>query len=138
MARTLINIDVADLAAAMRFYCEAFELHPTRRLGEAAVELEGAGVFIYLLAKAPGTAAFDGDVRGTRSYERHWTPIHLDWVVDDVERAVARAVAAGAKLESAPKTHDWGTIALLADPFGHGFCLIEFSERGYGAIAEPV
>ena len=26
-------------------------------------------------------------------------------------------------------------IALLADPFGHGFCLIQFSEQGYDAVA---
>jgi hypothetical protein len=23
----------------------------------------------------------------------------------------------------------------MADPFGHGFCLIQFTERGYDAIA---
>jgi len=27
-------------------------------------------------------------------------------------------------------------IALMADPFGHGFCLIEFRGRGYDEIAE--
>jgi lactoylglutathione lyase len=29
----------------------------------------------------------------------------------------------------------WGRLALLADPFGHGFCLIEFKGRSYGEIA---
>jgi len=29
----------------------------------------------------------------------------------------------------------WGRIAVLADTSGKGFCLLEFSERGYDAIA---
>jgi len=27
---------------------------------------------------------------------------------------------------------------LLADPFGNGFCLIQFTGRGYDEIAKPV
>jgi hypothetical protein len=30
----------------------------------------------------------------------------------------------------------FGRLALFADPFGHGFCLVEFSPLGYDAIAE--
>jgi hypothetical protein len=29
----------------------------------------------------------------------------------------------------------YGRLAMFADPFGHGFCLIEFNEAGYDAIA---
>ena len=71
-----------------------------------------------------------------RSYARHWTPLHLDVVVDDIEAAVARAVAAGARLEEPVSTHAWGRLALMADPFGHGFCLVQFLGRGYGEIAQ--
>ena len=70
-----------------------------------------------------------------RSYGRHWTPVHLDFVVADIDAAVARARAAGARVESPPATHKWGKLALLADPFGHGICLIEFLGRGYDEIA---
>jgi hypothetical protein len=28
------------------------------------------------------------------------------------------------------ETADWGRIAYLADPFGDGLCLLEFSARG--------
>ena len=52
---------------------------------------------IYLLEKAAGTPA--AGARQPRDYARHWTPVHLDVVVDDVDAAVARAVAAGARLE---------------------------------------
>jgi hypothetical protein len=32
-------------------------------------------------------------------------------------------------------TQGWGRIALMADPFGHGLCLIQFLGRGYDEIA---
>jgi hypothetical protein len=34
------------------------------------------------------------------------------------------------------RTAAWGRIAVLADPFGHGLCLIEFLNRGYDEIAD--
>jgi predicted enzyme related to lactoylglutathione lyase len=61
--------------------------------------------------------------------------VHLDVVVRDVDAAVARAVSAGATLEGDPQTYGWGKLALLADPFGNGFCLVEFLGRGYDEIA---
>jgi len=48
---------------------------------------------------------------------------------------VARAKAAGATVEEDNETNAWGRIALLADPFGNGFCLLEFTGRGYDEIA---
>ena len=44
---------------------------------------------------------------------------------------------AGARMEQGIRTCAWGRIAVLADPFGHGLCLIEFLNRGYDEIAEP-
>lgn len=58
-------------------------------------------------------------------------------VVDDIEAALVRAQAAGAVMETPVKTHAWGKIVVLADPFGHGLCLIEFLGRGYDEIATP-
>ena len=88
--------------------------------------------FQYLLAKAAGSQGAPGSPRG---YRRHWTPIHLDFIVADLDAAVTRAIAAGATLEQPACARPWGRIAMLADPFGHGFCLIELSEQGYDAIA---
>jgi predicted enzyme related to lactoylglutathione lyase len=130
----LVNIDVDDLAAAERFYTTAFDLTPARRFGDAVVELTGGEAPIYLLRKAAGSAAAATTAQ-PRDYRRHWTPVHLDIVVASIAAAVARAVAAGATLEGEVATHRWGSIALLADPFGHGFCLIEFHGRGYDEIA---
>jgi predicted enzyme related to lactoylglutathione lyase len=61
--------------------------------------------------------------------------VHLDFVVPDLHTALERACAAGARLEHDVRTEKWGRIALLSDPFGNGFCLIEFSGRGYDEIA---
>jgi len=130
----IVNIDVPDLAAAEAFYLAAFGLRIGRRLGTGAVELLGGPTPLYLLQNEAGSAATeDGDVR---DYERHWTPLHLDWVVEDIDAALMRAVAAGAMLEQPVRERRWGRIAVLADPFGHGFCLIQFSGEGYDALVE--
>ena len=130
----LANIDVDNLHRATEFYCRALQLRVGRRFGDSAVELLGASSSIYLLLKPAGTAASPGSAQ-TRNYVRHWTPVHLDFVVPEIEAAVARAQSAGARLEGQVRTHEWGRIATLSDPFGHGFCLIEFLGRGYDEIA---
>lgn len=130
----LVNIDVDDLPRAIAFYCAAFDLKPGRRFGAAGVELLGSSAPIYLLVKAAGSASSSRSGQ-RRSYARHWTPVHLDFVVDDVDAAVAQALAAGASQEDAIETHRWGRIAHLADPFGHGLCLVQFLNRGYDEIA---
>lgn len=132
----LVNIDVPDLDQALRFYIEAFDLTVGRRFGDGGVELLGASAPIYLLVKAAGSPA-TAFASQRRSYERHWTPVHLDLVVDDVDAALERALRAGATLEQAVRASNWGKLALLADPFGHGFCLLQFVGRGYDEIATP-
>lgn len=133
-ASFIVNLDVPDLTAAEDFYIRVFGLRIGRHLGPGAVELLGGPTPLYLLQNEAGSAATeDGDVR---DYERHWTPLHLDWVVDDIEAALVRAVAAGATLEQSVRERRWGRIAVLADPFGHGFCLIQFSGEGYNALVE--
>ena len=133
-AELLVNIDVDDLARAERFYREAFDLRVGRRFGEGGVELLGAGVPVYLLAKPAASAASPATDR-RRDYRRHWTPVHLDLAVPDLDAALARAVAAGAVPEVEIREHTWGRIVALADPFGHGFCLLQFLGRGYDEIA---
>ena len=129
--QTLINVDVDDLA---RFDELAFGLRVGRRFGADGVEMLGGSAPIYLLAKEEGTAA-SGTAPLRRIYARHWTPVHLDFVVDDIEVAVRQAIAAGAQLESPVSTRKWGQLALMVDPFGHGFCFVPFLGRGYDEIA---
>ncbi len=129
----LVNVDVPDLAGAIAFYTEAFGLAVTRRLGAEAAELGGLPVLLYLLQKPGGSIGAGAD---PRRYDRHWTPVHIDLVVDDIEAALARAVAAGARAETDIRVAGYGKIAVLSDPFGHGFCIIQFLGRGYDEIAD--
>jgi predicted enzyme related to lactoylglutathione lyase len=131
----LVNIDIPDLGRAVLFYTEAFGLTVSRRFGVVGAELSGWPARLYLLQKAEGSV---GAGESLRRYDRHWTPVHLDIVVNDLEGALSRAVAAGARVETDIRTAAWGKIVGLADPFGHGLCLIEFLGRGYNEIAEPI
>jgi predicted enzyme related to lactoylglutathione lyase len=136
MARVLINLDVHDIEAAVRFYTQALELRVGRRFDDQFVELLGAEAPLYLLAKAPGSVPFAG-AKAARDYARHWTPLHLDFVVDDLQQALSRVLAHGAKLEGEVSTHAYGLLALCSDPDGHGFCLLEFRGRGYDELVAP-
>ena len=134
MANLLLNIDVPDIEAGIAFYSAALGLEVGRRFDADFVELIGRDAPIYLLRKDAGTAI--GPAGGdTRRYTRHWSPIHPDFVVDDIEAATARAAVAGAVQEGETCDAPYGRLAMFADPFGHGFCLIEFNALGYDAIA---
>ena len=133
MTSVIFNIDVPDMAAGVAFYSAAFGLKVGRRFDEDFVELLGAETRLYLLRKDAGTSIgpAGGDVR---RYERHWCPIHPDFIVEDIEQATRRVLAAGAVLESPACEAPYGRLAMFADPFGHGFCLIEFNEEGYDGL----
>jgi predicted enzyme related to lactoylglutathione lyase len=133
VADILVNIDVDDLENGIRFYVQGLGLTLGRHLGAKACELLGGSSPIYLLEKASGTSPY-AEARSSRDYRRHWTPVHLDFAVDDLDGAVARALSAGATLEGQIDERSWGRLARMADPFGHGFCLLQFRGRGYDEI----
>jgi predicted enzyme related to lactoylglutathione lyase len=127
----LVNIDVAALEPAIRFYEQALGLRLERKLfGGSVAELSGAGVGLYLLEKPAGTDATCGAGR-LRDYRRHWTPVHLDVVVNDIVAAVERATSAGASQDRPIEQYAWGRLAAMSDPFGNGFCFVEWSGAGY-------
>jgi predicted enzyme related to lactoylglutathione lyase len=128
----LVNIDVDDLDRATDFYVRAFGWTVGRRLGHDVVELLGAGVPVYLVVQA--ARSIPAPRVTPRHYGRHWTPVHLDVVVDDLDVALNRAEEAGARRESDPTTDTWGRLVRLVDPFGHGICLVQFLGRGYDEI----
>ncbi|MFI8744625.1 VOC family protein [Pseudomonas sp. NPDC077186] len=130
----LLNLDVPDLAAAEAFYTHGLGLRVGRRLfAGSVIELLGAAVPFYLLHKAAGSAPC-GRQGIVRDYGRHWTPLHLDVVVDDLDAALARALAAGARQEGAISEQQWGRLATLSDPFGHGLCLLQWRGDGYEQV----
>ena len=137
----LINIDVDDLERAINFYTTGLGLRLARRLFHGSVaEMVGASSTLYLMTKPAGTYP-SLNASALRDYTRHWTPVHLDFCVADVASAVRRATEAGATLEGTIQSFSWGEQASLCDPFGHGFCLLHFSGRGYDAgdagVARP-
>lgn len=126
----LINIDIPDLGLAIDFYSKAFGLKLNRMLDDDVAELTGASSIIYLLKKDEGST-WSKYSTATRYYERHWTPIHFDVVVDDIWQATERAVSAGATIETECSEWRESKCITFSDPFGHGFCLIEFERDSY-------
>jgi lactoylglutathione lyase len=136
MNRALVNIDVENLDLAIQFYTQAFDLKINRRLGPDAAELLGLDVPLYLLSNPKDSIPFDHAPQG-RNYSRHWTPVHLDIVVQSIETAFPKAIAAGASAEGEITQTPWGKIVLMSDPFGNGFCLLQFEGKGYDEISSP-
>ncbi|WP_413587050.1 VOC family protein [Bdellovibrio sp. HCB274] len=129
----LINIDVNDVQAAIRFYCEGLGLSVGRKFDSGFIELLGLPSPVYLLQNGEGTLPFASAMQG-RTYSRHWSPMHMDFVVDNIEVSKERVIEFGAKVENDISQNSYGKLATFSDPFGHGFCLIEFNEKGYDAL----
>ena len=84
--------------------------------------LDAGNVRIYLLEKAEGTIPFKGGTH-SRSYDRHWSPVHLDFGTSDIDASIELIEQYGGSVEDRD-SGSWGSIAYCADPFGNGFCLI--------------
>jgi predicted enzyme related to lactoylglutathione lyase len=134
MMRVLINIDVPDLEMAVAFYRDAVGLTLSRVIDDDVAELIGASCVLYLLRKPAGSAASSA-ATAARQYTRHWTPVHIDFVVKSIEEAAKRAILAGARQESECAEWMGSKCISFSDPFGHGFCLIEFVGETYSASA---
>jgi predicted enzyme related to lactoylglutathione lyase len=113
-----ICIDVDDVERAVEFYGRGLgltvvESHPDW----AQIKL---GEQTFWIMKTP--AGVQGQI--SRDYRRHWTPVHLDFTVDDIDEAVRRAVDAGGKLEGEIQRGAKGGLANLVDPAGNGVDLV--------------
>ena len=128
--RTIVNIDVPELAPAIDFYSTALDVELSRIIETDVAELTGTSSVIYLLANASGSAATSA-IAEVRRYSRHWTPVHIDFVVEDLLEATIRAIEAGASQESDCVEWRGSKCITFSDPFGHGFCLIEFIGETY-------
>ena len=127
-------IEVTDPTCGLAFYCDGLGLSLKRQLGPRWFELAGANIPIFLLANQPELADL-GSRNVKRSYERHWTPVHLDFIVEDLDSVAARLTRLGGTHDRPVEQRPYGRIAYMADPFGNGFDLIEFSGAGYDGIA---
>jgi predicted enzyme related to lactoylglutathione lyase len=117
------SIDVPSLDDGVRFYAAAFGFAEVARPYPGVAVLSAGETSLCLLERAAGSTPAPG-ADDTRRYQRHWTPVHLDFHVDDLAAAVDRAVAAGALVEQRFDHPEHGGAAFCSDPFGHGFCLL--------------
>jgi predicted enzyme related to lactoylglutathione lyase len=124
MTSVSVSVDVPDLAEAVRFYASAFGFSKSSEPVPGVVVLRAGDTEICLLERRAGSRA-SSSTGETRHYERHWTPVHLDIHVDDLELALTKVLDAGATREQVFKNPEHGSVAFCSDPFGHGFCLIE-------------
>jgi predicted enzyme related to lactoylglutathione lyase len=132
--RIIINIDVPNLTQGIEFYCQAIGLEHSRTLDDDVAELVNGSSIVYLLQKN-GNSGFSCNSDGVRKYARHWTPVHMDFVVEDLIAAKEKALKAGALCESECVEWRGSKCITFSDPFGHGFCLIEFSSGSYNGSA---
>jgi predicted enzyme related to lactoylglutathione lyase len=118
-----ISIDVEDVDRAVDFYRDALGLRMIGKGDGWATMALGEQTFFLGLP-------WGSDGRIERDHRRHWTPVHLDFVVDDFDATLERAIKAGAKLDRPVlRRSDLGDMANMSDPSGNGFDLIQRTTR---------
>ena len=119
-----VSVDVPSLEQGMRFYGEAFGFVKASEPFPGVAVIRADNAEVLLLVKESGsTPCPQADEK--RRYVRHWTPVHLDFHVDDFRDSLTKVLAAGAKQEQLFESPGRPSVAFCSDPFGHGFCLIE-------------
>ncbi len=89
---------------------------PDGRIGHA--ELDFGGAVVYLADESPESL-----VAAPRPGERATVSLSLE--VPDLDAVVHRAVGQGAILERPPTDHPYGRNAVVRDPFGHRWILLD-------------
>jgi predicted enzyme related to lactoylglutathione lyase len=118
-----VSIDVPDLEAGVAFYGEVFGFVETARPFATMAVLDANNLSVCMQQKAKGSAPAPG-TEERRHYERHWTPVHLDFHVKDLDAALERLRAHGGVVETEFRDRGPRPVAFCSDPFGNGFCVI--------------
>lgn len=118
-----VSIDVPRLEEGLRFYRDALGFSEIVRPVATYVILKCGNSQIGLIEKSPGSKPAKGS-DDVRRYERHWTPVHIDFHVEDFEAFLAKAMNAGAICEQKFEGGARPPIAFCSDPFGNGFCVV--------------
>ena len=124
MISVSVSVDVPDLERGVEFFTAAFGFSKISEPAPGVVVMRAGDSELCLLEKAPGSHPAETTTE-VRRYDRHWTPVHLDLHVNNLDEALAKATNAGAKREQLFVNPEHGSVAFCSDPFGHGFCLIE-------------
>jgi catechol 2,3-dioxygenase-like lactoylglutathione lyase family enzyme len=118
-----VSIDVPQIDEGLRFYRDALGLSEIARPVATYVILKCGDSRIGIIEKPAGSKPAPG-ADGVRRYQRHWTPVHIDFHVDDFDAFLERALSAGAKCEQKFERGGRPATAFCSDPFGNGFCVI--------------
>ena len=121
--KVAVSLDVPSLEEGLKCFAEAFGFVEVARPHPAYAVLASGDTKLGLLAKPAGSSPAPGSA-DVRRYERHWTPVHLDFHVEDFDATLEKAVAAGARSEQVHRMPGYPPVAFCSDPFGHGFCII--------------
>jgi predicted enzyme related to lactoylglutathione lyase len=118
-----VSIDVPDLSDGLRFDRDAIGLQEIARPIPTYAILKCGTSEIGLIAKEAGSRPAPGS-DDVRRYQRHWTPVHIDFQVENFEEALAGIEAAGGCVEQRHAIAGRPPVAFCSDPFGNGFCVL--------------
>ena len=122
-ARVNLSIDVPELEAGLRFYATVFGFVEKARPFPTMAVLDANNVTVCMHAKPSGTKPSVASAE-LRRYERHWTPVHLDFDVPDLDAVLVKVRAEGGTVENEFRNQGPKPVAFCSDPFGNGFCVI--------------
>ena len=118
------TIDVDDLERGVRFYCHVFGFREAARPMPIYAVLDTGGQRLGIMEKPAGSRPSPA-TDDLRRYERHWTPVHLDFEVTDIDATLARLKEEGGTVETLhPGTETRPAVAFCADAFGNGLCIL--------------
>lgn len=121
--RVNVSIDVPDLEAGLRFHGQIFGFRETSRPFPTMAIVDANNVTVCMHEKPSGSksSALGAELR---HYERHWTPVHLDFHTHELDGALAKVRDLGGVVENEFRNHGPKAVAFCSDPFGNGFCII--------------
>lgn len=123
MSKISVCIDVSEMDKAIQFYTKVFCCELVKKEDKYS-ELKVDGLTMYLGLSEAGTNPLIAG-KAVRNYERHWTPVHLDVAVENLTQCISLVEELGGITEG-EKSGDWGSIAFCSDPFGNGFCMMQY------------
>jgi predicted enzyme related to lactoylglutathione lyase len=118
-----VSIDVPQLDDGIRFYGSVFGFVEIARPFPTMAVLDANNLTVCMHERAGGTRS-SAEGAELRRYERHWTPVHLDLHVHELDAVLSKVRAEGGAVESEFRTQGPRPVAFCSDPFGSGFCVI--------------
>jgi predicted enzyme related to lactoylglutathione lyase len=118
-----LSIDVPNLEAGLRFYGNVFGFREKARPFPTMAILDANNLTVCMHEKEARTKSSPGG-SDVRRYERHWTPVHVDVHVEDLDAVLEKIRAEGGLVETEFRTEGPMPVAFCSDPFGHGLCVI--------------